>query len=319
MRTRTIAAALGLAGLLTTTAFQTTPENTITAEATRSGDTVVFEGFANLPDPGAFELPEYGITAFSNAAIAEAAGIDLTGARIEELDDASGLRFVWEVSNLPDPVPPEAVRYTWVFEVDGQSYQLQAKSSNLASVTTAEAPEDHLLEAAEGDGWFQLRGACADAYLVEQNPVSGCYHLGFFDGAFDSANGEVVFDLPYEATDRIGRLVAGTFQRGSKLVAGVSANMSVAATFQALVSNTTTAQYMGATWGPYYAGTYVEAALGSAGQAPSSFTALDTDGDGSFAGALTGAGDTLWIRSCRGGVSYEGPDPCITESFAIGS
>lgn len=221
---------------------------------------------------------------------------------------------------MPAVVPPEAVRYTWVFEIDGQSYQLQAKTSNLASVTTAEAPVDHVLEAAEGDGWFQLRGACEANYMHPDNPVSGCYHLGFFEGEFDTDNGRVVFELPYEAIDRIGRGVAQTFTRGSKLVASASANMSIAATFQAGVSNTSTAQYMGASWGPYYAGTYVEAALGAADEAPSSFTALDTRGNGTFAGTLTGAGDTLWVRACRGGVDLvdpDAPDPCVTRAFPV--
>lgn len=314
-----IAIAGAIAALTVAFGADTTPEGSIDAVATRAGDAVSFEGFANLVDAGPYEFGEFLITEFSEPELAKNAGIDLIGAAIEELPDASGLRFIWKLSQLPNPVPPELVRYTWVFTIDDQSYQLQAKSSNLASVTTAEAPVDHVLEASEGDGWFQLRGACEANYMHPQNPISGCYHLGFFEGQFDTANAQVVFDLPYEALDRIGRGVAQSFTPGSKLVASASANMSVAATLQAGVSNTSTAQYMGPSWGPYFAGTYVEAGLGFADEAPSSFTALGTPGDGSFAGTLAGEGDTLYVRACRGGVDPlgSGPDPCVVRTFAV--
>lgn len=321
MRKLAVFVALGALAALTAAVSGDVPEGEIAASAQRDGEVVTFEGFAKLADPGSFSFGEFLITPFGDPDLARAGGIDLVGATIEELPDAAGLRFIWHLSELPEPVPPELVRYTWVFEIDGQSYQLQAKASNLASVTTAEAPVDHVLEAAEGDGWFQLRGACEANYMHPANPVSGCYHLGFFEGEFDHENAQVVFELPYEAVDRIGRGVAQTFTRGSKLVASASANMSIAATFQAGVSNTYTAQYMGASWGPYYAGTYVEAALGSADGPSAPFAPLEVPGDGSFAGALTGSGDTLWVRACRGGVDVVDPDaadPCVTRAFPIG-
>lgn len=321
MRTTTRAALglLAVAGLLSA-AFTDPAVGEIAADVARDGEIVTFSGHANLADPGRLVVDPR-VTGFARQEVAEAAGIDLIGYAIEEYGEGEGLELTWRLSSLPEQVLPELVRYTWVFEVDGQSYQLQAKRSNLASVTTPEAPVDHALEAAEGDGWFQLRGSCVSNYLVQQNPVAGCYHLGFFEGDFDPEAAEVRFRLPYEATDRIGRVVAPTFTRGSRVVAGQSANMSIAAAFQAVAGGTYSSQYLGSAGvGDYYAGTWVGAALGDAGSEPSAFTQLDTPGDGSFSGSLTGAGDTLYVKACRGGVNFWDPghpDPCTVAAFPV--
>ncbi len=268
MRTRTVLAG-GLAAVLSLSALAfhaTAPEEGATAaSATRDGDTVTFHGSANTPDPGRSKIPgEHFLTEFANADVADAIGIDLQDAFIEETEDGSGLRFTWQMaSELPPEGVPEGVRYNWSFQAGDQTYQMQVKRSNLANITTAEAPVDHVMEAAEGDWWFQLRGACEDSYMVDDSPVSGCYHLGFFDGDVDTATGTVSMVLPYEATDGIGRLVAGTFQRGTPVSENQSANMSITASAQAVVSNPTSSQFLNG-WGTYYPGTVVSVALGDA-------------------------------------------------------
>jgi hypothetical protein len=319
MRARTFGAVVAGLGLLTTAAHNT-PPNEIEAAATRSGDVVAFEGYANLPGTGLWELPDFGLTRFSDPDVARAGGIDLVAGTIEEYGDGAGLRFTWEMSELPPTgVLPEGVRYNWNFQVGGQTYQLQAKASNLASVTTAEAPVDHVLQAGSGEFWFQLRGACQANYQGTPAPVAGCYHLGFFDGEVDLEAGTITFDLPYGAKDAIGRTVAETFQRGRTISHVDSAGTSVSATFQAGVSNTLTSQYWTAgTLGGYHAGTVVSAGLGTAATQPTAYTALDTPGDGSFAGSLTGTGDTLWVKACKGGDSFGGSDPCIVRAFPVG-
>lgn len=322
MRTRTVLAG-GLAAILSLSALAfhaTAPEGATDASATRDGDTVTFHGFANTPDPGQSTVPgAFFLTPFQNADVADAIGIDLQDGLIEETEDGSGLRFTWQLgSDLPPEGVPEGVRYNWSFQAGDQTYQLQAKRSNLASVTTPEAPVDHVVEAAEGDWWFQLRGACTANYLVEQNPVAGCYHLGFFDGDVDTATGTVSMVLPYEAQDSIGRVVAGTFQRGTPISENQSAGMSITASAQAMVSNTASSAYING-WGTYYPGTAVSVALGDAGGPTSAYTQLDTPGDGSFAGSLSGAGTHLWVKACSGyAVQGVDPEPCIEGGHVIG-
>lgn len=297
------------------------PEGETAVSATRDGDTVTFEGAANLPDPGVAEIPDFFLTPFADAAVADAVGIDLQTATIEELEDGSGLRFTWKLgSDLPPQGVPEGVRYNWTFDAGGETYQLQVKRTNVVSSTTAESPTDHALELAEGDWWYQLRGACVDpgGYPVPESPVSGCYHLGFFDGSVDPAAGIVSMDLPYEATDQIGRVVAGTFRRGAPITAQNSAGSSIAASMQALISNSTVSQYLNG-WGTYYPGTVVSVALGDADGPSAAYQLLETPGDGTFAGELSGAGTHVWVRACRGyGVEGLTPDPCTATGHVIG-
>ena len=91
---------------------------------------------------------------------------------------------------------PEFVRYNWAFRAGDQTYQLQVKRTNLLNITTAEAPIEHVSRHPRGDWFFQVRGASEASDLVEGNPVSGCYHLGFFKGEVVAA-GTVSMVLPY--------------------------------------------------------------------------------------------------------------------------
>lgn len=316
MITGGLAAALALSAL----AFHLTPEGQTATSATRTGDTVTFDGYANLAHPGPSEIGgSFLLTEFADAAVADAVGIDLQTAGIEELEDGSGLRFSWQLgSDLPPEGVPEGVRYTWTFDSGGETYQLQAKRTNVLSSTTAESPSDHALELAEGDWWYQLRGACVDGggYPVPESPVSGCYHLGFFEGDVDPAAGTISMELPYEATDQIGRLVAGTFKRGTPITAQTSAGSSIAASMQAAISNSTISQFLNG-WGTYHPGTTVAVALGDAEGPTGGYQLLDTAGDGFFGGSLTGAGTHLWVRACSGYELLGLSNPCSATGHAI--
>lgn len=245
-------------------------------------------------------------TAFANPALAAAAGVDLVDAKIIPLEDGSGLRFIWEMSAMPAQVPPEGVRYTWSFAIDGHQYQLQAKRTNMASVTTAEDPVNHVAQLAEGE-FFQLRGACTANYGHPSSPMSGCYHLAFLEGEFDTDAKTVSMDLPYETRDGIGRLVAPDFVPGATLLESQSANMSVAAAFQAVAGNTTTSDFINA-WDPYFVGERVDLAVGAPTANPQFLTYTSTaelDG-GTFSGTvkgLTDSANTIFVRACNGATS----------------
>lgn len=233
----------------------------------------------------------------------EAAGLALTDATIVPLPD--GLRFTWKVASLPAQVPPEGVRYNWAFKIGERLYQLQAKRTNVASTSTAEAPVGHLQRAAAQQDFFQLRGACAAEYLGA--PINGCYHLAFLSGQFDIENKSISIDMPYETRDEIGRIVAPDFKPGAVLVDNGgegTATMVIAASFQAAVSNTQTSQYITGI-DPYYVGPRIDVGLGAANSKPRSVNysvPATLDPDGRFSATLTRAPNatTVFVRACDG-------------------
>lgn len=190
--------------------------------------------------------------------IATALGIGLTNGLIEPID--GGLRFIWQTDGLPPQVPPEGIRYTWGFAIGTNTYQLQAKVTNLASITTAEAPIEHVQHATKLAGFYQLRGACVTSY--EGTPTAGCYHLAFLNGAIDQASGRVSIDLPWMTEDRIGRIVAPDFLPGATIIENLTAGMSITAAGQAVVGNTSTSSYLNG-WPPYLTAPQVDLAIGN--------------------------------------------------------
>lgn len=237
------------------------------------------------------------------AAVVDAAGVNLVDAKIAPLANNAGLRFTWELSNLPAQIPPEGVRYTWAFKIGTTLYQLQAKRTNLVSITTAEDPVNHVQQAAGQKEFFQLRGACVDSY--EGAPVAGCYHLAFLNGAFDIAGKKVTMDLPYLTKDEIGRVVAPDFKPGVAIVENVTAGMSITAAFQAVVGNTSTSDYTNA-WNTFYTAPQVSLAVAAANIEEVSglaFNTLATLTGGDFTGNVTGltaSKNTVYARACYG-------------------
>jgi hypothetical protein len=241
-------------------------------------------------DPSGGDLPPEAATAL---------GLGLQQGLIQRID--GGLRFIWQTDGLPPTVPPEGVRYTWGFAVGPQTYQLQAKLTNLASITTAEEPLEHAIQARDQKPFFQLRGACETSYMG--TPVSGCYHLAFLTGGFDYENGRVFIDMPYETRDRIGRIVAPEFKPGALLVENLTAGMSIAASAQAVASNQLTSAYING-WGVYRTAPEVALATGtSPAQAPFAHYATPaTLTGGTFTGQINGTTGTevVFARACDG-------------------
>lgn len=290
--------------LVLTSALPAAATSQITiGEVVRDGSFATVSGtatFAPIVEP---ESVGGANTNFANQSVAQAAGIDMVDAQILPLEDGSGLRFIWQMSSMPAQVPPEGVRYTWSFAIGNNQYQLQAKRTNMASVTTAEDPVNHVRQLAEQE-FFQLRGACTTNYGHESSPMSGCYHLAFLEGSFDTEVKTVSIDLPYRTRDSIGRLVAADFQPGVTLLASESAGMSIAAAFQAVAGNTTTSDFTNG-WDSYFAGRNVHLGVGAptANPATVKYThAAEVTGD-SFTGRVTGLTDTnntIFARACQG-------------------
>lgn len=256
--------------------------------ATVSG-TAVFESLLDAASVGGFD------TEFAQVDVASGAGINLVDAKIQPIDD--GLRFIWQLSDLPDQVPPEGVRYTWAFQIGQSVYQLQAKRTNLASVTTLEDPVNHITHV--GNDFFQLRGACTASYAG--TPTAGCYHLAWLTGSFDTATNQVSIDLPYETRDQIGRLVAPDFKPGVVLTESLQATMSITAAFQAVVGNTYTSDYING-WEQYFVEGVVQLAAAPAGRNPvtQNYTSSAALTGSDFVGSipLTTVNNTVYIRAC---------------------
>lgn len=305
--------ALAIAGLtLLPGAVSAAPEVSITGVTVTAGTASVSgtATFAPITSPQSVigENVVFGGGAVGTSAAGDTAGLKMTDATITPI--AGGLRFRWLLESMPSQVPPEGVRYTWAFKIGSRVFQLQAKRTNMASITTLEDPMGHINRLKDQKDFFQLRGSCVANYFgtPEGAPATaGCYHLAFLNGSFDVANKTVTVDLPFETKDSVGRLVAPEFKPGAILEdnAGEStAGMVLSAAFQAVLNTSDTARSINGI-DPYYVGPQV--VLGAAGpnQDPSAVTysAPGVLNGSSFTGTvsgLTASKNTVYVRACNG-------------------
>ena len=140
-----------------------------------------------------------------------AAGVQLVDATITELP--GGLRFTWHLTNLPEQTPPEVVLYGWDFQIGDRAYQLSAKRSDMLSINAFDEPVRFAERLASQQAFFRLRGNCG----VWREVVTGCSHMGWLEGTFDSANKQVRIDLPFQARDELGRIMIPELKPGAVL------------------------------------------------------------------------------------------------------
>lgn len=301
--------ALAIAGvMLLPGAVTAAPAVSITGVTVSGGTgsvtgTATFEAITGPQSVVSEEESTFGGLAPGNSAVGDAAGIDITNATITPI--ANGLRFSWVMNSMPAEVPPEGIRYTWAFKIGNNMYQLQAKRTNVIGVSTTEDPVGTAQHHAANKGAFELRGACVASY--QGAPINGCYHLAWLNGAFDVANKTVTIDLPFETKDAIGRVVAPDFKAGAILVDNGGENtagMVVSASFQAVVSNTNTAQYINGIK-PYYLGPQIVLGVAAPKQDPTTVTysAPGVLNGSTFSGTvsgLTASKNTVYARACNG-------------------
>ncbi len=245
----------------------------------------------------------FGGAAPGNSAVGDAIGLDIQNGTITPI--AGGLRFAWIMGSMPAEVPPEGVRYTWAFKIGTTMYQLQAKRTNVISVSTTEDPVGTAQHHAANQNAFELRGACVAEY--QGAPVNGCYHLSWLNGSFNVANKTVSIDLPFETKDAIGRVVAPNFKPGATLVDNAGENtagMVISASGQAGVSNTNTAQFINGIM-PYYVGPNVVLGVAAPGQDPATITysapgVLNGSTFNGTVSGLTASKNTVYARACNG-------------------
>ena len=301
--------ALAIAGAMLLPGAATAAPSVSITGVTVTGDTGSVTGTATFDAIGAqsvvTEESSFQSGNVGGTPAGEAAGLGLTNATITPI--TGGLRFTWHLSSMPAQVPPEGVRYNWAFKIGTRIYQLQAKRTNMASVTTLEDPMGHVNQLRNQKEFFQLRGACVDNYTGTPSPVAGCYHLAWLDGAFNIEQKTVTMDLPYETRDSIGRLVAPDFKPGAVLVDNGgegSAGMVIAASFQAVISNTIVSRYINGI-APYYVGPNISLGVAAPNQEPSAVdykTQAVLNGS-TFTGTVSGLSankNTVFVRACNG-------------------
>ncbi|HYH27248.1 MAG TPA: hypothetical protein VEA19_00555 [Actinomycetota bacterium] len=145
-------------------------------------------------------------------------GVDLVAARMYVPNPASpNLVVEWEVTNLPDTgAIPEGTRYSLAFKVGTKEFQVQAKFSNLASVTTLDDPPGHVTNASKA---FQIRGNCTTDY--QGTGVAACPHLGWLTGEWDTAENVVRVQVP------LGSSFAPDIKGGAALERNTSSNANL--------------------------------------------------------------------------------------------
>ena len=157
-------------------------------------------------------------------------GVDLVAARLFQPDpDVPQLVAEWKVTNLPASGGiPEGTRYSLPFKIGQKEFQVQAKFSNVASVTTADDPPGTVTHSG---GAFQLRGNCTTSY--QGTGVAACPHLAWLTGGFDVARDVVRVNIP------LGSSVAPELATGARLERNTSTNANlnnVITGYQAFIS-----------------------------------------------------------------------------------
>lgn len=224
-----------------------------------------------------------------HAALAQL-GLDATAIALRQADpNVPEVEFIVRVTDLPSTPLPEVVRYLWQFQIDGEEYWVQAKTSDFTTATAFS--DDPAGTATNVPGSFRLRGDCG---LVEPTPnVTSCKHLAWLDGAFDPTRDEVRVRVP------LGRSVSPEIAAGAVLDGAV-----MDASLQAVISNATTSNTV-TQFTPYeFPQRTVQVGIVPSGQDPE-FTDTATLDRSKFSATLDTAGLAsgsydVWVRACFG-------------------
>ncbi|HEX9824552.1 MAG TPA: hypothetical protein VGB51_09210 [Actinomycetota bacterium] len=288
-----------------------TPTSIGSLAATVSGTQVAVTGAASFggQDPVTVTVDPVG-DAPGAPDLGDETGVDLVAARLYQPNaNVPELVVEWELTGLPPSGGvPEGTRYSLPFKVGTKEFQVQAKFSNLASITTSDDPPGHVTHVG---ATFQLRGNCTTSW--NGSGVAYCYHLAWLTGEFVPAQKVVRVRLP------LGSSAAPDIAPGASLVRNTSTNANlnaVLAGYQAVVALSPTTNDE-ASFGPEEEETYtfvvpkktVALGIAPAGTPVGSVT-FGTNAavaaDSSFSGSVSTAGLVpgsydVWAKACFAG------------------
>lgn len=214
-------------------------------------------------------------------------GLDATGLAIRQpnpLDPT--LEFSIPLAELNFQPLPEAIRYLWQFSVGGEEFWIQAKTSDVSTVTAfSDDPQGSLTHI---PGSFRLRGNCGEVGLV-----ATCVHLAWLDGVFDTGRNEVRINLPLDL------FAAPEITRG----ASIDPEDGMTASIQAVVSSDATSDTVFQDIAYEIGGKTVRVGIVPAGSPPAFTTDATVAFDNTFSASLDvsdlAPGDyDVWTEAC---------------------
>lgn len=131
-------------------------------------------------------------------------GLDVTELSVWIPDGDEPLAsFGLHLATFDQPPPPEIVRYYLTFQLGGQPFALQAKTSDFVSGANLANDPQTVAQRLASYGehvastgtlpQFRLRGNCETVQIV-----NNCGHVAWISGAFDTDGNEIRIDLPLD-------------------------------------------------------------------------------------------------------------------------
>ncbi len=125
-------------------------------------------------------------------------GFDLTEGSITK--NKSNLEFtVTSAAMPPMGALPELTRFMWAFAVDGVSYRVTAKSTEVGKPNPADQSNMDQIGKVYPNGFFRLEGDCGATSVGGSVSLVGCKTLGYLEGKFDPASKSFTFIVPMKS------------------------------------------------------------------------------------------------------------------------
>lgn len=138
---------------------------------------------------------------------AGAAGVDLLKGEIAR----SGKDIEFKVTHASMPAPgtlPEAARFLWHFQVDGEEYRFTVKAVDIGKPDAIAQSGTERVGKVDAAGHFRLEQCVTDATLPLT--LSNCNPVAYYTGAFDAAAGTFSLKVPMaDLKAKNGSLISG--------------------------------------------------------------------------------------------------------------